>query len=1140
MRFVNYVHIIHFAFTILSITQFFACQKTSNDLDEIKLICGRNFSIDRTKGFLRLLGNDGNELDVASLASLEVLEIDANGQGRSVNVSSKGCIEIPKDRIQVRANVGGSFQTAVWNPQELSGGKNELFLAKVQKPNFELKCPKGGLLAADTASFPLVAEVGERKRVSYELIARSLQDGSIHSLWKKPFGADVDFPHSIDLTKVPRGQFQLEILFSAMEKSAEGVLEYFRLESDCLLHRLDKIPSLPILSALQTKALGQDLTPPHASGSRLRFCKEKLDKIAKNIGDQTDCKPSAECELESGFSSTDRIIADAEGAYRYFFYAFDEVGQRSPVSCSNYLISAKAPKIDLKWSDPLLSKPLAVLPDLKVSISAYVKASHDLLPDAPLPLCRGYFKLATGEQIPASSVKCTSQQCEGKTLEDYVPCEGKIEMDFRQVYSRPEISRSVFVLNARADDGAGHEDASEISFWLDRSKITFQEYKASDGSEGAGRSFFLGKNEGEFFEVVNLPSGGDSSYVRILANQEITLVHQFDQTFSSLKMGTTDSSGNFFAVWASKDRDEERCIVTHFAQGSLKRTSEEIVSDCKYAQFWADPFQGLWIRISYVDDSQSLRYFSASMTREFNLTPQDFGGNDCEIEASSLIDEHVYFACWGGLYQSAASKVELKKTDINFADTKLQGDASGRLWILNESRFSNEGSTLNIGYFEDGQYFPRTNEALKAGITDMSYRLVKGVLVVDGFAWDGASNAFLKLHGTGLRFQSENEQMYTNPMGYQVSCSSKGATVHFEDGAIFWPLAGILSQALQWPVNCDDIFPVGRKRLVIKGRRNSLLILQNEDWFRLEESQYPYEEYSPIKYVRLLRGNIVVLHEKGEILEFTDNRWKRLSYDLPNEIDPLLPFDRQIIASKYLALIQDKNLWLSDDLRTWSKINLPTGLMYQYLPFFIQSSSDGTVFWMDSTKMLYSNRGGGVHEEYSMETLPQHIGSECDGNVWLLRHNDTSNGESLAIARYDSRSHGFQEVDIPTSLGSYNMLVRVQCISRDRVVLKLADSKNSKFEDFEFNLADGSFRYIRPWGDRSVLADYYWLASGNVFVSDGLIHNADYSVRSSSRLKSLGRLLTDGYFMGYVDPWDGIWLFNMHELGRISISSEEN
>ncbi|MBC7658369.1 MAG: hypothetical protein H7249_01525, partial [Chitinophagaceae bacterium] len=776
------------------------------------------------------------------------------------------------------------------------------------------------------------------------------------------------------------------------------------------------------------------------------------------------------------------VVAQTAGVFQYFYFTQDQADQVSEVACSQYLVSDAAPSIDMRWDDPTLSKPYAMLSDFRSKISAFINARHILVGPESLDLqCKGSFRLGSGDSIPASSVVCTSDQCKGKNLGGFVPCSGEIQMDFRKAYARPEIAKSVFQLTALAKDGSGHDKTEQLSFWLDTSKLKYERYGLGENvtNEKFTNIIYPTGKQTEFLELA-YPGDMDTNIVnsaamfRIISGQKILEVKKFDDIHTIVKQVFLGKFSNMLVVWArSVDDGSENitntCIVSKFENQQFKLVESGIIEDCNSKSFGSGETNSFWYSSSDEDNEQrKIWYFDGKMISNFTIQSDEFtDDSSCDIHKVLAVSNRLYIECGSFLYSRGQNEKALSI-------------------VANDSVFKTIWD----------KFQPRTADS----------NVMNSIAI------------------------SDTEIPTRNHFGEDRICGNRYVRTTVAGKEYFWPLEVVLMHSGEWPVDCSSIEIMDSKTLIMPGRNGSLLTVKNEDWIKFDSSQYPFEDHSSIKELKFFQDRPVVIHFGGQIMEFRDFSWVRMDLVFPPEIDLSRYYQLDIYASRYFGVKQDGDMWVTEDRLNWRKVTSNKNISDTEFPFYVQMASDGSVFWLDwKTKIFNSDRHGIHREEFPALEMSQQSGVECMGDVWFVTRGKVVDGKSLEITRYSSKKETFERFSIPGN--AYDLISRISCIDEDRVMF-MGGGKEGMNLNVLFSTVDHSVKTIDAHV-KNILDDFHWSAVNRVFVKDNMLFDVDFNMVNSSIIKGISE--TGTTFVAS-DPWGALWLYNFSEIAHVDLS----
>lgn len=390
----------------------FGCEKLSNKKDDLALTCGSDFKLSESGKYIQFRNEDLGLLDSNSVASIQSLAV-TDDKSVELRVSSRGCVAYEGEEVLARASINGRMLSAVVVKNEENLEKIFARLTEVKSPEFTFSCPAQGLVAGNSVTLPLTVESNHLQNISYELYARSLKTKDLKKILTKPFGSLSPTFANIDISDLPEAEYAIEVYQSSMQGDSLNNFEFVHFDQPCNLHKIANITDIESDFATQIVKKGEPIQIPSINEVEYESCVERIEEHSL----VNSCQPHLNCKDTGSFNRVKNLVAESPGLFKYFYKAVDRVGRLSNLACATVLVSDTAPKIELRWSDLKLAKPNSLLSDFNPIIHATVNAAHSLVKEKDLNLqCRGVFKLATGENISASSVKCTSGECKGSPM----------------------------------------------------------------------------------------------------------------------------------------------------------------------------------------------------------------------------------------------------------------------------------------------------------------------------------------------------------------------------------------------------------------------------------------------------------------------------------------------------------------------------------------------------------------------------------------------------------------------------------------------------------------------------------------------------------------------------------------------------
>lgn len=725
-------------------------------------------------------------------------------------------------------------------------------------------------------------------------------------------------------------------------------------------------------------------------------------------------------------------------------------------------------------------------------------------------------------------------------LGQYVPCGGKVDLDFRAAYSRTELTKSIFELEARASDGANHVASETISFWLDRSKIkmkvtsetTFENLTVINRDPVK----FFGSKASDFALLLPVIDNGDKKYksiLKIFSNGKSTQYLKFSEEFQNLVQIVNDPSGNIYVIWASK-KDESTsdtylgCIATEVKDTQLQKIPSVTLDVCGSMSFWSDSKRGLWHTLPFTDDSQEIVKYSNDQIYKFSFKENTMDEN-CTISWASIVNDQLYFFC-DAVYITPVESINPKRVfdlDLSMEDFKLEGK-DGKMWFVSRELEKKSGYALN------GIFYDLTSEIAGALSGQDKISRVNGEVVINGKIWNNQNLAFVDVRPE-IRKNNNAENIYFSEDSFPISCNSKGATVFSPEGAVFWPLAELLSDRSEWPIACKNLRTQDLKSISVISKTASLIEFRNESWIRLGETQYPYEGRAPIAYVNQFNNLLTVLHTDGEILQLQNNKWAPLKRTFPQELDLSQFYITYILNNQYLAILQGTMLFLSRDGISWETAVQNLSLFHMVMPYYIQSASDGKVFFVVDLNKIYSWQNGKLNLEYEIDSIAQTSISECRGDVWMITNTRIAQGKKITISKYNQTLKINQNFEINGSFKEGALAMRMQCLDDNRILIKMNEPGSSEVKDYVYSTTDGTGRFLVNKQGNTFLTDFYWKDTAKVFVREDKVYDYDFNEIDSSALAGFNSNVTEYFHMAYRDGWDRIWYYSANSIGLIDL-----
>jgi len=582
-------------FILLCVNYATSCHKSSNKLDEIRLQCGPEINASDLEQVILKFSVDPAVTSFDS-KTLQVLALDSNQQASSPTVTSRGCVLIPKTTVGIRArsNANGQSLTLATNLGGVSNSTiRHLQLLPSPQVSADFLCPKEGVFGYESVKLPLRVEVNGRfENLGIEVIAKNLESGSTSVLIQKKFGdTNANFNEAIDILDLPVGSYELSLAEARMEEGLEESFKIAPAKSRCVL---TKVAAMPVLTSdgINTVIRRGEPIAVAPRDLKLRSCSLNLAELSLDEHQKQSCELRGACLDPLNFKTSDKIVAERPGSFRYYYQQEDRLGQLTNLVCHDVVISEVAPAITIQWEDAKLNlAPTSLdLPYSKIALS--INASH---PDLNGELIKGnHFCSATIAtnplvKIPAKVFTCTSKECLGKSLDQPVPCGNRLEIDLTRFYELPELWDSTVIVKVATTDGTGLKSEAEAGIFFHSSMWTATEQrdalKLREIPGIAGSDYFRPariKIPSYNYKLTDTNHGAVSVYLTYLNGLPLVLHGDNDK---SIAYSYTRSLGNIsYVLWS--DGNAENCKIRSYDPvGTLQETIQlpkEMQGQCAY------------------------------------------------------------------------------------------------------------------------------------------------------------------------------------------------------------------------------------------------------------------------------------------------------------------------------------------------------------------------------------------------------------------------------------------------------------------------------------------------------------------------------------------------------------------------------
>lgn len=427
-----------------------SCHAWEPSAEDIARICG---PVSKTSSIIRFKEPDNDALYSDKLYDFSVYFQGSTGLWQPLKANERGCLEAPEEEgTLVARSQGQSWVYAQPFHHPMTSRYQEIQLKESGNPSWTLTCPDGGWLASDSLDDILSykGSASEAYKISLEVQSESKE----LAILSKPIGLGLkEFPSRLDVSQLQPGRYEMRLLVQTAGPATDPGPPVARCPLEIIRHE----PSFREPAWTDGAIFPNGTLRPASltvASDRLMLCREpgyttSLDQ---------ECRPSGPCQNPDNFVETDGFKFDSAGPWTYLYYAKNRVGSKGKVECRRVYVSEKAPDFSLRWTTPAWNDPEHIESSIPAVLEAQIDfQGHSLddgRPNGRLS-CKVDFLSKGRIAVSGTGVRCLSGLCEGKGLDDFVPCSSPLQFSVAGALDSDLLLNSEIRLTVNADDGAG-------------------------------------------------------------------------------------------------------------------------------------------------------------------------------------------------------------------------------------------------------------------------------------------------------------------------------------------------------------------------------------------------------------------------------------------------------------------------------------------------------------------------------------------------------------------------------------------------------------------------------------------------------------------------------------------------------------
>lgn len=452
-------------FSFLICPLLLSCSRFSNKLQNLRYECGGEVDLSFPY-YVKVLDSQKRELSTETRGRLQV-ETTETGSADIIphRLSSKSCILLPSSKVSISISAENIQESGVAE-LNLNDDKSVFYLKALAKVEARMKCPDIGYFVNDKLPNMIDFKVdGDAKSLVLKVLAVDSKSLKSFELFKKGKGEDFAFlPEFYDTRGLPDGHYRIDtVLGNNFESWARPrLLDVGGFQ--CPITVSHQAPGIEYLEAVRGVVPPKTLIPwSTVDSAELKSC------FIDDGKSELNCSPPPSCEgvpIQSGFIHA----PETSGYYRLLVWAQGKNGLQGMPLCQNIRIASDAPDFAITWRNKEWQDGFASFDMPLTKVEAEITRFDDNVIPASFS-CKVDFISSHGIQLSSPDVRCLSESCKDRSLNEFVPCEKSIGMTLVNLWGKQEINESYFRLTVRADDGAGHfRERSRLAFMSENSR----------------------------------------------------------------------------------------------------------------------------------------------------------------------------------------------------------------------------------------------------------------------------------------------------------------------------------------------------------------------------------------------------------------------------------------------------------------------------------------------------------------------------------------------------------------------------------------------------------------------------------------------------------------------------------------------
>lgn len=417
-----------------------ALQELELQQDLVTPACGRmgEHLLSRNDLIFKFLAPNGSELSEAETRKLD-LSLAGQRTARGCVALSPGAFSSLRAQLRER-NWAVEYRVAL---APAPGKVHAIRLRDVESVHVDWACPGGRLMTGRNLTLDWTLEAkSDQLDVRFLMTAR--EGRRVHAL-ERSRGLHLAIPRT-----AADGLYDLHVEV----KDSFGRTQRLANPPACVLELDTRPPHPPVMGSellrnAATLSVGESLSFEVESASTLLLCRRPVT--------------GPECAPEDYAPVSDLALREP-GRHRICATSRDGAGNQSIPICTDIAVDAKPPRLIAHWAAPELNRYQGTreLPSPPLAIEIHTLeddvASGEFL--AKNLLCKVEY---VGNGVRAGrDTWCTRGRCQGKSLEEFVPCDPEFEFSIRESYANTV--NTYTRLTIRATDAVGRTSDAVIRF----------------------------------------------------------------------------------------------------------------------------------------------------------------------------------------------------------------------------------------------------------------------------------------------------------------------------------------------------------------------------------------------------------------------------------------------------------------------------------------------------------------------------------------------------------------------------------------------------------------------------------------------------------------------------------------------------